>query len=281
MKSFNLRRFLNVARWDLTVNRQFYTRSVLLMLAVTCMPVVLFYFFGKRTIPYFSELNKYDSIEIFVVPMSLIGLAYLIISSGYMFHNLLTRQGRVSELTLPSSNLERFLWHFVVIVFGVQVVFFCGVVLADVLHVLFRLAIPGAQNKSLAYNFLIGVWSVIPSFSDDSRIDFGLTLFIYIMMCCYVRSFSLANAWKYRYNIPWTFFIYFLLQTFVPLLLLSVGTQFISIERVESFFNWISQTSPMAWIVGINTVALLLYVGIWLLTYRLYCRAQITTKRNP
>ena len=281
MKSFNFHRFLNVARWDLTVNSQFYTRSALLMLAVTCMPVVLYYLYGLLVIPDFMELNKYDNTEGFNMSIALIGFAYLIISSGYMFHNLLTRQGRINELTLPSTNLERFLWHFVVIVFGVQLVYAFGVVLADVLHVLFRLAIPGAQIKSLAYNFLIGVWSVIPSFSDDSRIDFGLTLFIYIMMCCYVRSFSLANAWKYRYNIPWTFFIYFLLQTFVPLLLLSVGTQFISIERVESFFNWISQTSPMAWIVGINIVALLLYVGIWLLTYRLYCRAQITTKRNP
>ena len=281
MKSFNLRRFLNVARWDLTVNSQFYTRSALLMLAITCMPVVLYYLYGLLVIPDFMELNKYDNTEGFNTSIALIGFAYLIISSGYMFHNLLTRQGRINELTLPSTNLERFLWHFVVIVFGVQLVYAFGVVLADVLHVLFRLAIPDAGIKSLSYQHFVDSWYIIPSFSDDSRFDIGIHLFIYIMTYCYVRSFSLANAWKYRYNIPWTFFIYFLLQTFVPLFLLFVGIQFITAERMENFLNWISQTRPMAWIVGANILALLLYVGIWLLTYRLYCRAQITTKRNP
>ena len=282
MKSFNFHRFFNVARWDLTVNSQFYTRSALLMLAATCMPVVLYYLFGMLTNnPLYLEVNKADNLGGFVGTIALIGCAYLIISSGYMFHNLLTRQGRINELTLPSTNLERFLWHFVVIVLGVQVVYACGVVLADLLHVLFRLAIPGAEIRSLSYQLLLNSWSEIPSFSDDSHIDFGITLFIYIMTCCFVRSFCLANAWKYRYNIPWTFFIYFLLHTFVPLIILFVIGQFISYERVENFLNWISETSPMSWIVGANIVAVLLYIGIWLLAYRLYKRAQLTTKRNP
>ncbi len=45
MKAFDFNRFMNVARWDLTVNSKFYTRSALLMVALICMPVVLYYLY--------------------------------------------------------------------------------------------------------------------------------------------------------------------------------------------------------------------------------------------
>ena len=281
INQFNFKRFLNVARWDLSVNSKFYTRSALLMVAVICMPVVLYYLYSMVMKSYLSFATIYDSAEGFATVINLIGLAYMIIASGYMFHNLLTKQGRISELTLPATNLERFLWHAVVVIVGVDVVFFAGVLTADLLHVLFRLPIPNAEIHSItlaAYNY---DFSELLELDEFNKNTIGLIVFFFLMALCYVRSFSLVNAWKYRYNIPLTFFIYFLIQTFLPLLVLFIVTQFISPEFVSNLLNWLNEKSITFWIVCLDIIAALLYVGIWLLTYRLYKRAQLTTKRNP
>lgn len=280
MKAFSFNRFLNVARWDLSVNSKFYTRSSLLLVAIISMPVVLYYLYSMLNHNFFLTGNVSDNVGTFSVILALIGCAYAVISSGYMFHNLLTKQGRISELTLPATNLERFLWHFVVIVIGVQVVYFFGVVFADVLHVLFRLTIPGAEINSLTKEMFINCFN-LEDLGMLSNHGFGVMLFFIILMSCYCRSFCLVNAWKYRYNIPLTFLLYFVLNTVLPLLLLFIGKLLINREWFESFIGWLGDVNPTTALVCLNIFAALIYVGIWLLTYRLYCRAQITTRRNP
>lgn len=288
MKSFNIKRFLNVARWDLSVNSKFYTRSAIMMMAFISTPIVLFYLYNMLTKGFLLMGNTSDNVESFAMTIGLIGLAYSVISAGYMFHNLLTKQGRISELTLPATNLERFIWHAVVIMIGVPLVFFCGVVVADFLHFLFRLMITNADIQSLtaAYYWGEGDFSNWHNYSpgfEDFMEDYGYELVTTIIIwgACYTRSFSLFNAWKYKYNIPITFLFYFILWTVLPLVLLFFGTMFFSEENVMNFMEWFKDANPHNIIIGVGIVGILVYIGIWLLTYRLYSRAQLTTKRNP
>lgn len=288
MKHFSIKRFANVARWDLSVNSKFYTRSAIMMMAFISTPIVLFYLYNMLTKGFLLMGNTSDNVESFAMAISMIGLAYSVISAGYMFHNLLTKQGRISELTLPATNLERFVWHAVVIMIGVPLVFFCGVVVADFLHFLFRLMITNADIQSLtaAYYWGEGDFSNWHNYSpgfEDFMEDYGYELVttIFIWGACYTRSFSLFNAWKYKYNIPITFLFYFILWTVLPLILLFLGTMFFSKENVLDFMNWLKDANPHNIIIGVGIVGILVYIGIWLLTYRLYKRAQLTTKRNP
>ena len=288
MKSFNIKRFLNVARWDLSVNSKFYTRSAIMMMAFISTPIVLFYLYNMLTKGFLLLGNTSDNVESFAMTIGLIGIAYSVISAGYMFHNLITKQGRISELTLPATNLERFVWHAVVIMIGVPLVFFCGVVVADFLHFLFRLMITNADIQSLtaAYYWGEGDFSNWHNYShgfEDFMEDYGYELVttIFIWGACYTRSFSLFNAWKYKYNIPITFLFYFILWTVLPLVLLFLGTMFFSKENVLDFMEWIKDVNPHNIVIGVGIVGILVYIGIWLLTYRLYKRAQLTTKRNP
>ncbi len=288
MKCFSFKRFINVARWDLSVNSKFYTRSAIMMMAFISTPIVLFYLYNMLTKGFLLMGNTSDNVESFAMTIGLIGLAYSVISAGYMFHNLLTKQGRISELTLPATNLERFVWHAVVIMIGVPLVFFCGVVVADFLHFLFRLMITNADIQSLtaAYYWGEGDFSNWHNYSpgfEDFMEDYGYELVttIFIWGACYTRSFSLFNAWKYRYNIPITFLFYFILWTVLPLILLFLGTMFFSKENVLDFMEWIKDANPHNIIIGVGIVGILVYIAIWLLTYRLYKRAQLTTKRNP
>ena len=286
MKCFSFKRFINVARWDLRVNSKFYTRSAIMMMAFISTPIVLFYLYNMLTKGFLLMGNTSDNVESFAMTIGMIGIAYSVISAGYMFHNLLTKQGRISELTLPATNLERFLWHAVVILIGVPLVFFCGVVVADFLHFLFRLMITNADIQSLTATYYWGDfegWHNATPGLEDFMEDYGYELVttIYIWGACYTRSFSLFNAWKYRYNIPITFLFYFILWTVLPLVLLFIGTMFFSKENVLDFMEWIKDVNPHNIIIGVGIVGILVYIGIWLLTYRLYKRAQLTTKRNP
>ena len=49
MKQFSIKRFANVARWDLSVNSKFYTRSAIMMMAFISTPIVLFYLYNMLT----------------------------------------------------------------------------------------------------------------------------------------------------------------------------------------------------------------------------------------
>ena len=283
---FSFKRFINVARWDLSVNSKFYTRSAVMMMAFISTPIVLFYIYNMLTKGFLLMGDTSDNVEGFAMTIGLIGLAYSVISAGYMFHNLLTKQGRISELTLPATNLERFVWHAVVILIGVPLVFFCGVVVADFLHFLFRLMITNADIQSLTaayyWSDFEGWHNATPGLEDFME-DYGYELVttIFIWGACYTRSFSLFNAWKYKYNIPITFLFYFILWTVLPLVLLFIGTMLFSEENVMNFMEWFKDANPHNIIIGVGIVGILVYIGIWLLTYRLYSRAQLTTKRNP
>lgn len=277
MKAFSFNRFLNVARWDLTINRKFYTRAAIFMVALACMPILLYYLYTIASGTLFN-VNRCDNIETLGALTALLGCAYTVISSGYMFHNLLTKQGRINELTLPATNLERFLWHFVVIVIGINVVWFFGVLCADLLHVLFRAVIPGAEIHSLTLYFYYDGYKLEPFDKYSS----GMYLLITLLCICYARSFALVNAWKYRYNIPWTFLFHFILQNVITLLsVFIIVNVFDSSSDFRNFIMRFKDMSPDTVLVCLNIFAALLYIGIWLLTYRLYCRAQITTRRNP
>ncbi len=46
---FSFKRFINVARWDLSVNSKFYTRSAIMMMAFISTPIVLFYLYNMLT----------------------------------------------------------------------------------------------------------------------------------------------------------------------------------------------------------------------------------------
>ena len=248
------------------------------------MPVCLSYLI-RIMLGGLPNLGINDDVGVFAVIIVWIGMAYMIISSGYMFHNLLTKQGRIQEFTLPATNLERFLWHAVVTVVGVHLVFIAGVILADLIHILFRLImLPGAEINSIFLYVFVVAWKYWEQINLLSSNHIGVILYVTLMTLCYVRSYCLVNAWKYRHNILLTCIFHFLLQSILPLIILSVCMLF-PIEKadVSWFASWLIDIDEhfTPFIICMNVFAALLYIGIWLLTYRLYKRAQLTTKRNP
>ena len=281
MNQFNFNRFVNVARWDLTINSKFYLRSSILVIALCCFPILMYYLYSLLTGQYFVKGSDYDRIEPFILMICLVGMLYSVIASGYMFHNLLTRQGRINELTLPATNLEKFVWHFLVIAVGTMIVWNIGVVCADMLHCFFRLGSPSETRSITAAIFSNEfTWKVYKEINYHGYYILPLlSIFIY----CHVRTFSLVNAWKYKHNIPLTVLLHFLLNNLFGLIwLVIIATTFTN--NPAAFFEFIRTLeglNPDVVIISLYVFAVLLYCGILYLTYWLYTRAQLITRRNP
>ena len=282
MKQFNFHRFIDVARWDLTINSKFYLRSSILVIALCCFPILMYNFYSLFTGKYFDfyTTGVHDSIEPFILMICLVGMFYSIIASGYMFHNLLTRQGRINELTLPATNLEKFVWHFLVIAVGTQIVWNIGVVCADLLHGFFRLGFPSETRSITAAIFSNEfTWNAFKLINYHGY--YILPLFA-ILIYCHVRTFSLVNAWKYKHNIPLTVLLHFLINNFFGLIMVAIiTTTFSDPGAFVEFIKTLEGLNPDAVIISLYVFGILLYCGILYLTYWLYTRAQLITKRNP
>ena len=283
MKQFDIKRFINVARWDLSVNSKFYTRSLLLIVVLCCFPVLMTFLYAVITGNYLLTGKVYDNIQPFVFILALIGCFYSVIASGYMFHNLATKQGRINELTLPATNFERFLWHFLVIAVGTQIVWFAGVICADLLHCLFRLDFPTLSGlPSQTRSFSAELFCKYFSWEPVDFLGYNVMPLIVLMTYSFVRTFSLVNAWKYRHNIPLTVLLHFLLNNVLGLVfIIFVTSNFANSRAFVEFIETLDGLDPDIIIIGLYVFFALLYCGILYLTYWLYTRAQLTTKRNP
>ena len=283
MKQFDIKRFINVARWDLSVNSKFYTRSLLLIVVLCCFPVLMTFLYAVITGNYLLTGKVYDNIQPFVFILALIGCFYSVIASGYMFHNLATKQGRINELTLPATNFERFLWHFLVIAVGTQIVWFAGVICADLLHCLFRLDFPTLSGlPSQTRSFSAELFCKYFSWEPVDFLGYNVMPLIVLMTYSFVRTFSLVNAWKYRHNIPLTVLLHFLLNNALGLIfIIFVTSSFANSRAFVEFIKTLDGMNPDIIIIGLYVFFTLLYCGILYLTYWLYTRAQLTTKRNP
>ena len=290
MNTFNFQRFQSVARWDIAINRSFYTRMFILVAAIALLPMLMKYLFalwkiialgGSReayiTMNATSDLTTLAAVTNILLPMM------LTVMMGYMFHNLVTRQGRINELTLPATNLERCLWHACLIIGGGLLTGLLSILLADLLHVLLGWAIL-RQTSFQSYTVLVmksygEVWSTLSSSSTSNL------LIAFIALACSLLNYSffaLGSAWRYRYSIAYT-----LLYMVAASLIFSVVTGFVVSALMNHFNNFKALLDRLEHVSGtfVGCVVLSLEVAvlvfIWWLTYRLYCRAQITTRRNP
>ncbi len=289
MKNFDFSRFSAVARWDLAVNRPFYTKAVTFISCLISMPVLLKYL----NMPWIHALSSrnHDILAQYAGEDVVIGMAGMmttfvpiifLVIMGYSFHNLLTKQGRINELTLPASNLERFAWHVVRTFIGGGLVIIGSILLADLLHVFLGFIILRQTSfHSIFYSFFSAATAIVDTMSSGyTSVMAWLT--ILVMSINHLTIFVLGNAWKYRHNI---------IQTILFLMALSLcgvvllGYSVTLISDAENFLNFwrkfFDNVSFDTVLTCLFIFGLLLCSLMWWLTYRLYCHAQITTRRNP
>ena len=289
MKNFDIRRFCAVARWDLTINRAFYNKMAMAIAACSILPVLFYHAIellekvmdsdgvGK---PYSSFLGDLEIISVFISVFSSIALTVVL---GFMFHNLRSRQGRIAELTLPASNIERFLWHAFVVLVGAHVWFLMSVALAEILNAILvavTFNFGDYEYVSLTSKVCNNFYRTLPtSMVFDESFHLGAYVAIILSSLLGMSVYPLFNAWKYRHNIAYTILFYILAW----LLLIVLIAAFIAVCSwdVAWLYGFFENIPSWCLVLILNVFLAGLLFLMWRCTYRMYCKAQITTRRNP
>jgi len=291
MNTFNISRFWNVARWDLTINRSFYTKTSVFIASIILLPVLMKYIgiLWFRTSRIGTEMADTGYLSDDVILGQVGYIVFLIptimtVLMAYTFHNLLTRQGRINELTLPASNLERFLWHTLRTFVGGTLVLLASVLLADLIHVLLGWSVAGQHSfHSLTLAVLESLATPMHAMATSGSYAYicvMLTIVFYGFI--HLSIFVLGNAIYYRHNLPktvlWLIAISLCASVLMGFIVSFIVGHDVELESIMHFLKNISEN-------GAATAALLCSLVVtailWAIIYRLYCRAQITTRRNP
>ena len=296
MIQFDMKRFLSVGRWDVTVNRRFYTNQATALLVLAVAPVVVRFLsawaagdvalFGRDAAALYPAMDMGYWIWFIMGFYRFVFWVLPVVSLSYMLHNMVRKQGRIQELTLPASNVERFLWHLAFCLLAPMVVFFGSMLLADGLNMLFA-AVFGcfSQVRSLICVFFFAPaphcfkpFDICPEMVDHLLIhSFGV-----LSMLCFMSTFALGNAWKYRYNLIFTCLMHVLMWFVLGLCLMFLAGAFLQFAGYDCIADMNCNFTPNATVVFclLDLFMLALLVGIWALTYKLYCDAQVTSRRN-
>lgn len=293
MIQFDMKRFLSVGRWDVTVNRRFYTNQAIALLVLAVAPVVLRYLsawaagdvalFGMGTAALYPAMDMGYWIGFMTGFYRFVFWVLPVVSLSYMLHNMVRKQGRIQELTLPASNVERFLWHLAFCLLAPMVVFFGSMLLADGVNMLFA-AVFGcfSQVRSLICAFFVRPCSMPVDFSLGMGHPLLGHFFEVLSMLCFMSTFALGNAWKYRYNLIFTCLMHVVLWLVSGICLMFLAGAFLQFAGYDciddTYCNFDPNGTVMFCLLDLFMLALL--VGIWALTYKLYCDAQVTSRRN-
>lgn len=293
MIQFDMKRFLSVGRWDVTVNRRFYTNQATALLVLAVAPVVVRFLsawaagdvalFGRDAAALYPAMDMGYWIWFIMGFYRFVFWALPVVSLSYMLHNMVRKQGRIQELTLPASNVERFLWHLVFCLLAPMVVFFGSMLLADGLNMLFA-AVFGcfSQVRSLICAFFVRPCSMPVDFSSGMGHPLLGHSFEVLSMLCFMSTFALGNAWKYRYNLIFTCLVHVVLWLVSGICLMFLAGAFLQFAGYDCFADTYCNFDPNGTVMFclLDLFMLALLVGIWALTYKLYCDAQVTSRRN-
>lgn len=291
MKSFDLKRFLNVAHWDLNINRQAYSKYGMMTVGVYVLITVYTYLTNYCVGDGSNGCVFNDAVYTVGIAMtacSIFSIQTLVVMNS-MFHGIHSRQGRIRELTLPATNFEKFCWHVVRTVGFNVLTFVVGVLLADVLHCLFVwLAYGfGSDISSIAarvFGAYVDFSLLLPDLHEGVSAAGVMTVLSgNLLAYAFVSTFALGSAWKYHrsfattvlYHIAFWLAVVTVFMVSFTLLAPVIG------DSVPDIIVFLGRSQSWHWALLLLVVSVSVFAGVWYSTYRLYCGAQITTRRNP
>jgi hypothetical protein len=299
METFNKKRFMQVARYDLTIHRRFYRNMVITFIAILVGIALLGF-----TIRYGIKINMdevgvpasmYDGIGGTASFMLWFMYIIQIGCAGCIFHSLRNKQSRIAALTLPATNLEKFLWHSLVAIAGGWLIGVVGLLLSDALNALLSLiagfplrnihsltlAVANLQlfNFGEVFDFKIGNIHDFDVWESVSGYVYGL----YIVGSVWtISAFVLGNAVKYKYNILLTLLGLWIMQMVLSLIMVMIGSSVVHTMVVQQAAP--TEEQAVFWLKTLYYVAIAFLIATsilaWWGSWRLYKRAQVTTQTN-
>lgn len=281
-----MKKFLDYARWDLTMRRSTYTRVIGMMALIASFPTIAYLirlvlnaFRGNMAfLPLLvPDWNTDATASTFLIVGTVQALAI-----AFMFTTLRERPARLSEFMLPAPNWMKFLWRALLVTVGAIVAGQLTLIALGLIRYIVTVLFVGFGPADLM------IWAqdinLSEFFSNLEQANRGICLetgglipSLYVaslmMMICglaFRAVFVLTSAFKYRRGILYGFLVHSLV--FLGLIWIAANTHAVP-HYTPKELGWTCYL--------ITFVHLIILVGCWWGAWRLYRNAQLTTRRNP
>ncbi|MCQ2095154.1 MAG: hypothetical protein MJY59_00215 [Bacteroidaceae bacterium] len=314
MDSFSKARFLAYGKWDYTVNKSLYRNAAIVILVLFTGTTLLTFLCNQSFATIGIESKVFNTYQ-FIGWLHNIAQWSVAIMSGYLFHNMVAKNTRIMELTLPATIKEKFWWHVAVNIGGTLAVCIVGYIVSDIIQMLLSLIFNGADSVStiIPAIFTTNVSSYMREFGLSMKFenevsygpDYGIALaeafadcmqkLLYvawvlqiITIAFYSGLFSYVNSRKYRHNIPLTIVILIglgvviLVLVVIAIVIMSVyfSTHTSDFEASLASIEFATDllTRIFTWMYVAFAVEVILSVVLWAGTYRNYKKASLLNK---
>lgn len=305
MSNINRQRFLNYAKWDLTINKSFYRNMTIATASIIFMVTIMGFFIrwtGWKSTKAVIDATMGDissrmenalldklSVDGTAAVIAIICALAMIVFAGCINHPLRNKQGRITALTLPATNGEKFLWHVILMIGGGFLLCVVSLLLADLFNAALSLVTFGPEGvmsmTGAIVNNCIDLYKELDYLRTDEDASVFVNSLIIYMIICYpfmLTIFAFGNALKYKFNILFTIIVLQVIQFVFSILFLigmiSIGTtvsEWIDSIDEETIFNIVLS------LINITSVVMVgLMVFMWWKSYKLYCKAQVTSTWN-
>ena len=311
MSTFNTKRFANYANFDLTINKNFY-RNLALVLFFTIVGIVVLSFFMRwLTYQVSAPSSIYNDLTLTSLVVIVIMQFSLYIAGGCTLHPLRNKQGRITNLTMPATNLEKYTWHVLVCVIGALVVSVLSVAVADLINYLMTIAV--FKNSEGVQSLFVSVFSnttgtAIQNFTNQMHASMnGVTitdptyvspqdallgnilnasLFVtWANIFCTTSIYAFGNSLKYKFNLPITYIILKAIEFFFAIILfigmiwftanIDTMDRVFAEEDVRAFFE-----NLHIYLYVWGSISILAGIGFFAWAYNRYTKAQLCNKLN-
>lgn len=281
-----MKKFLDYARWDLTMRRSTYIRVIWMTALAGALPTIgylikLLYnaFYGVAPLALLVKGWNAFTTDSTIATVGMISA----ICIAFMFTTLKDRPGRLSEFMLPAPNWMKFLWRALLVTVGAFVFGQVVLVALGLIRYLVTVLFVGIGSADLM------IWAQDVNISSVIFIDMepnygisqttgGLIPSMYVaslmMMICglaFRAVFVLTSAFKYRRGVLYGLLVHGIV--FLILMYIAVNNTDVNPDFTPKEFGWTCYL--------ITFVHLLILVVCWWGAWRLYRNAQLTTRRNP
>ena len=270
---FDTNRFMNLLKYEIFTESKGFARG-----AIGLTVGLAFYFMANL---YFERgllmetplafMNLYSNLAGVAL---FVGFALMMVAGCSIFKNLLSKQNRITFLSLPASNLEKYISRFIWVNVGYAIMFVIAVIFADLILALFSLMLGLGVHGSVTTTLFAELFE-----SKTILYSRILNPGYFSVMVCTIMLF-MQSSWTllgtlFRKNAwLWTLCI----QVFL-------GTSWaMAISSSDSFLSqlWLSFHSTLGhdlffWIHVIFGLAAsaLMYWG----SYRIFCRMQVINNK--
>jgi hypothetical protein len=251
----------------------------------------------------------YNDLSITAWVVILIMQFSLYIAGGCTLHPLRNKQGRITHLTMPATNLEKYVWHVLLCIIGCFITAVVAVALADLVNYLMTIAVfkdtEGVQSLFVSVfsnttgtaiqNFfnqmhasMNGVTITDPTYvSPQDTLLENITrasMFVaWASIFCTTSIYAFGNSLKYKFNLPITYIILKAIEFFFAIILFIGMIWFTSnihtIDGLDEIMEaFIENLHIYLYIWG--SIDIVLGIGFFIWAYNRYTKAQLCNKLN-